>query len=76
MLRVIRADEAVLAVSDIYLYYIWGATSEGRTRANMNPNLGHAFVIEMTTEEKILMMLDLVVTFVIRQYHNHCRTEH
>ena len=52
MLRVIRADEAVLAVSDIYLYYIWGATSEGRTRANMNPNLGHAFVIEMTTEEK------------------------
>ena len=52
MLRVIRADEAVLAVSDIYLYYIWGATSEGRTRVNMNPNLGHAFVIEMTTEEK------------------------
>ena len=52
MLRVIRADEAVLAVSDIYLYYIWGATSEGRTQANMNPNLGHAFVIEMATEEK------------------------
>lgn len=52
MLRVIRADEAVLAESQTPMYTTFGgATSEGRTRANMNPNLGHPFVIEMTTEE-------------------------
>lgn len=34
------------------VYHIWGATcSWAVTRANMNPNLGHPFVLSFITEE-------------------------